>query len=207
MAKITYDEHPSVAYWRSMAANLEKNTGRNLDKWVALVRKQKLTDEKAIRAWLKKEHGVGMSTAGVIADGLNPDSVFYGVWDAQAIGEQNVAAMFKGKEHLLPIYEAALKLARSLGKDVKVSPCGTIVPIFRKHVIAQLKPATKTRVDLSLALGEQRTPARLVDTGGAAKGDRLTRRIALEKVADVDAEVQEWLRVAYAGDAWSSCHG
>jgi hypothetical protein len=35
---------------------------------------------------------------------------------------------------------------------VRVSPCQTFVPIFRNFAIAQIKPATRTRVDLGLAL-------------------------------------------------------
>ena len=45
-----------------------------------------------------------------------------------------------------------------------------------------------------------KTPARLLDTGGFAKKDRITRRIAIASVAEIDAEVERWLRKAYGMD-------
>lgn len=44
-------------------------------------------------------------------------------------------------------------------------------------------------------------PKRLVDTGGAAKKDRITHKIELTSAADVDAEVARWMKRAYALDA------
>ena len=72
-----------------------------------------------------------------------------------------------------------LALGRSLGSDVKVCPCKTIVPLYRKHVFAQIKPTTRTRIDLGLALKDTKVPKRLIDTGGLAKKDRITHRIEI----------------------------
>jgi hypothetical protein len=84
-----------------------------------------------------------------------------------------------------------------------VCPCQTIVPLYRTHVFAQVKPTTRTRVDLGFALARCTTPLspRLIDTGGAAKGDRITHRIPLQRVEDIDAEVDRWLWLAYELDA------
>src|SRR5262249_2771269 len=105
------------------------------------------------------------------------------------------------KAALLPLYDELLEIALDLGDDVKVCPCQTIVPIFREHVIAQLKPSTRTRLDLSFALKDEPTTGRLLDTGGRAKGDRLTHRVAITLREDIDDEVRGWLRQAYDLDA------
>jgi hypothetical protein len=64
-----------------------------------------------------------------------------------------VDAMFSGKKAgLRPIYEELLQLAFTLGRDVTVSPGKTIIPFYRHHVFAQVKPTTQTRVDLGLCL-------------------------------------------------------
>src|SRR5947208_11084109 len=106
--------------------------------------------------------------------------------------------MFAGKkESLRPIYDALLKLGLSMGKDVKACPCQTIVPLYRRHVFAQLKPTTRARLDLGLALGDTPATGRLIDTGGLAKKDRITHRIPVGTVAEIDAEVTRWLRTAY----------
>ncbi len=67
-----------------------------------------------------------------------------------------VAALFAGpKAALRPLYvKSWWHLALQLGKDVKISPTKTMVPLYRKHVFAQLQArAPASRLDLGLALG------------------------------------------------------
>lgn len=101
-----------------------------------------------------------------------------------------------------PIYDELLKLGKSLGRDVKACPCQTIVPLYRKHVFAQIKPATNTRIDLGLALAHYKgkLPKRLINTGGMAKKDRITHRIPISSSKEIDAEVKKWLVTAYQLD-------
>src|SRR5271165_5693068 len=85
-----------------------------------------------------------------------------------------VEAMFEGKRAgIRPIFEKILEIARRLGPDVKVCPCKTIVPLYRQHVFAEIKPASMSRIDLGFALGSLKTAGRLVETGGFVKGDRI----------------------------------
>jgi uncharacterized protein DUF5655 len=113
-----------------------------------------------------------------------------------------VEAMFAGpKAGLRPLYDALLGLGFKLGKDVKACPCKTIVPLYRRHVIAQFKPATNSRIDLGFALGGLKASGRLIDTGGHAKGDRITHRISITSAKDIDAEVRQWLKKSYELDA------
>jgi len=110
--------------------------------------------------------------------------------------------MFSGKRTALrPAYDRLLALALSLGKDVKACPGKTIVPLYREHVFAQIKPATNTRIDVGLALGNTKPAGRLIDTGGFAKKDRITHRIEISAVKDIDAEVIRWLKLAYEREA------
>jgi hypothetical protein len=197
----TYDVHPSLAMYQSSLAALKQKTGRTLEEWIKLVQKEGPPTEKERRAWLKAEHGLGMNYAGWIAeqsvgkgDDGNPE-----IYLRQA--EEFVENMYSGtKEPLRPIYDELLKLGRSLGRDVKACPCKTMVPLYRKHVFAQIKPATRTRIDLGLALKNTRVPKRLIDTGGLAKKDRITHRIEITSMKDIDAEVKKWLKFAYEID-------
>jgi hypothetical protein len=114
---------------------------------------------------------------------------------------QYVAEMYAGpKAALRPLYDALLQLGLSLGGDVKACPCKTIVPLYREHVFAQLKPTTRTRLDLGLALHDEPAVGRLIDTGGRAKKDRITHRIAISQLDEIDGEVKRWLRQAYEMD-------
>jgi len=113
-----------------------------------------------------------------------------------------VEKMFAGgKAPLKPIYDALLELGLSAGPDVKACPCRTIVPLYRNHVFAQIKPSTKSRIDFGLALGDTKAPKRLIDTGGYAKKDRITHPFEITKLSDIDSEVRKWLRTAYDRDA------
>src|SRR5947209_10508653 len=99
--------------------------------------------------------------------------------------------MFAGPKALLrPVYDELLKRGRALGGDVKFCPCKTIVPFYRNHVIAEVKPATRTRIDFGLALGDTPATGRLIDTGGFKKKNRITHRIPLSSLDDIDAEVE-----------------
>jgi hypothetical protein len=201
VASSIYDVHPSLGMYQSSLAALKQKTGRTLEQWIKLAQKSGPATEKDRRAWLKAEHGLGMNYAGWIAehsvgkgDDGNPETYL-----RQA--EEFIQNMFSGdKESLLPIYNELLSLGRSLGNDVKVCPGKTIVPLYRKHVFAQIKPTTRARIDLGLALKDTKVPKRLIDTGGLAKKDRITHRIEITSLKNIDGEVKKWLKIAYEMD-------
>ena len=51
----------------TMKANLEKNTGKSFDTWVAMARKKNFAKHGEIVAWLKTEHELGHGYANTIA--------------------------------------------------------------------------------------------------------------------------------------------
>ncbi len=188
-----------------MVANLPAKTGRSLAEWLAALAASGTRGPKEAAAWLKREHGLGTGTAVLIAEIAQPGGEVRIDPDAYlAAASGYVEAQFAGpKAGLLPVLEAVLECARGLGWDVRVCPGTTIVPLYRRHVFAQVKATTRARVDLGLALGgaDRKIPARLIDTGGAARKDRITHRIALAKPADLDREARKWLETAYRLDA------
>ena len=201
--KSLYGVHPGVLMVQRWVADLPEKTGKSLDQWVALVKKSGPPIEKERRDWLKAKHGLGTNAAGWIAEraegeGRETD-------DPEAYiqaAEQYVEDMFSGaKSGLRPVYDALLELGLKQGKDVKACPCQTIVPLYRNHVFAQIKPATRTRIDFGFALQDKKATGRLIDTGGYAKKDRITHRIPITSIADIDDEVKRWLKTAYDLDA------
>ncbi len=199
-----YDVHPSVAYVRAILDNLPEKTGRSLDEWVRLVSRSGPDGAKARAGWLKKKHGLGGTTAATIARAAGGEGVEGFETDAYlAAARRYVETMYSGpREPLRPLHEALVKLGRSLGRDVRICPCQTMVPLYRNHVFAHIRPATRTRIDLGLALeAVRRKPTRrLIDTGGAAKGDRITHRIPIASLDEIDDEVAGWMRAAYEAD-------
>jgi Domain of unknown function (DUF5655)/Domain of unknown function (DUF4287) len=197
-----YSVHPGVVMVQKWMKELPEKTGRSVEEWIALVQKSGPPTEKERREWLKKEYKLGTNTAWWIAEradgkGTEEDSPEAYLKTAEAW----VEAQYSGpRAALRPIYDELLKLGFSLGKDVKASPCKTMVPFYRNHVFAQIKPSTNTRIDLGFALDNLKTPKRLIDTGGFAKKDRITRRIEVKSKADIDDELKRWLKKAYEMD-------
>ena len=198
-----YSVHPGVAMVRDWIESLPAKTGRSLEEWIALVKAEGPPTEKERRDWLKKEHGFGTNGAWWIAERAEGK----GTEDGDPVAyleaaEKYVEAMFAGpKAGLKPIYDRLLAIGLALADDVKACPCQTIVPLYRHHVFAQIKPATRTRIDLGFALKDTPVSGRLIDTGGFAKKDRITHRIPIGRLDDIDDEVLHWLRAAYDLDA------
>ena len=200
--KSVYSVHPGVVMTQRWIAELKEKTGRSLDEWLKFIRKNGPKTEKERREWLKTEHGLGTTSALWLAERAEGKGEEAGDPDAYLkAAEQYVENMFSGsKEALRPLYNELLKLGLSVGKDAKACPCQTIVPLYRNHVFAQIKPTTRTRIDMGFALGDMKPTGRLIDTGGFAKKDRITHRIPITSIEDIDNEVKHWMRVAYDRD-------
>lgn len=197
-----YDLHPSVRMLQSVIAGMKVKTGRSLDEWVRHVKRHGPAGEEARAAWLKTAHKLGTNYATWIAQrSAGKKETTEEADEYLKHAEDYVDKMYAGpKQHLRPIYDEILAFAKTLGKDIGVSPCQTIVPIYRNHVIAQIKPTTSTRIDLGLALRDTKTPKRLLDTGGFAKKDRITHRIEIRSSKDFNGEARRWMRKAYEMD-------
>jgi uncharacterized protein DUF5655/uncharacterized protein DUF4287 len=195
-----YSVHPGVTMMQEWVRTLHEKTGRSLEQWVALLERQGPADEKARRDWLKEKHGLGTNAAWWLA----ARSVGKGYEDSDPAlyleaAEGWVEAMYAGgKAGLRPVYEALLARGLALGPDVRACPCKTIVPLYRRRVFAELKPSTRTRLDLGLVLGDEPAKGRLAKTDGR---NRISHRIAIGAIGDIDCEVERWLRTAYERDA------
>ena len=197
-----YSVHSGVAMVQKWIKELPEKSGRSLEEWIALTRKSGPPTEKERREWLKREHKLGSNSAAWIAERLEGKGTEEDSPDAYLkTAAEWVEAQYSGpRAALRPLYEELLKLGFSLGTDVKACPCKTMVPFYRNHVFAQIKPSTNTRIDLGFALGNMKTPRRLIDTGGYEKKDRITRRIEVRSRADIDDELKRWLKKAYEMD-------
>jgi hypothetical protein len=201
-----YSVHPGVMMLQKWIAELKGKTGRSLDEWLALVRTAGPANEKACRAWLKERHGLGTNSAWWIAErALGKEGKGIAEEDPETYlqaAEAYVEAMFAGpKTGLRPTYDALLALGLGIGPEARACPCKTIVPLYRHHVFAEIKPTTRTRIDLGLALKDTPATGRLIDTGGLEKKNRITHRIPITAPADIDDEVKRWLKIAYDLDA------
>jgi hypothetical protein len=203
-AESLYGVHPGVAMVQKWVSELKEKTGRSLEEWIAATKKDGPKGENERRDWLKAKHKLGTNSAWWIAEraeGKGGDEESPEAYLRAAV--RYVEEQYAGpKEKLRPMYDELLALGKSLGGDVKACPCKTIVPLYRNHVFAQIKPTTNTRIDLGFALANYKgnLPKRIIDTGGLAKKDRITHRIELKSADEIDSEVKKWLKTAYELD-------
>lgn len=197
-----YGVHPGVAMAAAMIEASPAKTGRSLAQWLQELEQRGPGADDARRSWLRSSHKLSVSHADLIVE----RAAGRGVEDTDpqaylAAAAQYVEAMYAGpKAGLRPLHDQLLREALVRHADLKACPCRTIVPIYRRHVIAQIKPTTRTRVDFGLALkgAQEVPPARLIATGGLEKGDRITHQFRISDLADIDAEVWQWFEIAYA---------
>jgi hypothetical protein len=197
-----YAVHPGVMMVQKWIAELPSKTGRSLDEWLKHIRQAGPPTESECRTWLQSAHQLATNMAWWLAEKALGDAADDTPAGYLALAPVYVEQMYVGpKLSLRPIHDELVRLAQTLGDDVRICPCKTIVPLFRRHVFAQIKPATSKRIDLGFALGEEPFTSRLADTGGRAKKDRITHKVALTSLADIDLQVKRWLKQAYEHDA------
>ena len=196
-----YSVHPGLGMVEKWKNELTQKTGRSLDGWVAFVKKAGPATERERREWLKNEHKLGTNSAWWIAERAEGKGMEESPEGYLKAAEGWVEAMFSGRRaELRPAYNQLLKVALAVSKDVKACPGKTAVALYRNHVFAQIKPSTNSRIDMGLALGNMKTPKRLIDTGGYEKKDRITRRIEVKSTTDINDDLKRWLKKAYELD-------
>lgn len=172
------------AQLETMIANLPGKTGKPLEAWIELIRAQSLEGHKDIMSFLKGEHGISHGFANLISAKARESSA----------PEDPVVAQYAGaKAGLRPIHDAIIDYARSLGADVEIAPKKASVSLRRTKQFALITPATRTRVDLGLALKGEPEGGRL-----ARYNAMCSHRIQLDSIAAFDAFAKDAMARAYA---------
>jgi len=169
--------------------NIEAATGKKISEWIRVARSADFSKHGEILKWLKENHGLGHSHANQIAKmALTADG---------SDGEDLVAAQYSGKRGALkPLYEALVKLAKSLGDDVEIAPKKNNVSIRRHKQFALLQPSTADRIDVGLILKGVKPAGRLEASGSF--NAMFTHRVRVTDRKDIDAEFKAWLKKAYS---------
>jgi uncharacterized protein DUF5990/uncharacterized protein DUF5655 len=111
-----------------------------------------------------------------------------------------IESQYADRPQLRPILDAALAVLPGLG-PVTVQPRRTLVTLFTpRRAFAAIRATTRNRVDLGLRLDGTGPGGRLLAAGNVGGGG-VTVRVALTSRDDVDDEVRELMRRAYAENA------
>ncbi len=175
-----------------MAAKLIATTGKSLEQWTALAAGSGKERHGELVAWLKSEHELTHGYANLVAHTrFKSDAA-----SQTADGKDLVGEMFAGdKAALRPIFDALMTAILKFGSDIEQTPKKGYLSLRRSTQFATLHPSTKTRFDVGLKLRGAPPEGRL-EAAGSWNG-MVTHRVRLESPADVDRELQGWLRRAY----------
>lgn len=174
----------------TMIANLEKNTGKSLAQWVAVVKSSGHEKHGEIVKFLKSEHGFTHGFANLVAHEAKGSAAVQLAETTDLVAEQ-----FKGKEDLRPIYDRLICEIKKFGSDVEIAPKKAYVSLRRSKQFAILQPSTKTRFDIGLNLKGVAPEGKLEAAG--SWNAMCSHRIKASSPEDIDTQVVNWVKMAY----------
>ncbi|MCL4283459.1 MAG: DUF4287 domain-containing protein [Flavobacteriales bacterium] len=174
---------------QTMIENLHKNTGKTLEQWINIVKRQKFAKHGGIIKFLKEQHEFTHGFANLVAHKANET-------DAGSAENQDdlISKQYTGKEHLKAFYDKLITEIQSFGNDIEIAPKNAYVSLRRKKQFATLNPATKTRFEIGINLKGQEPKGKLEPEKPSAM---CSHKINLTDIKDIDKEVIEWIKTAY----------
>lgn len=176
-------------WFASVRANLQRETGRTLEEWVEIVRREcKETKPRARTDWLKANYGVGVNRAATIFSVVFPSEMG---WD-DAEGLRAALWTDPASRAILESVEAAVADFPGLVTGQRKG----FTAWSNKAQFAALKPVKGGQAMLGLALTPGASP-RLAEPKNESWSERLKAKLALASPAEVDDEVRALLRTAW----------
>jgi hypothetical protein len=176
-------------WFASVKANLARETGKTLDEWVEIVRRDcPETKPRARTDWLKATYGIGQNRAAAIFGVAFPSEM--GWDDAEGLR----AALWSDPAQLaiLEAVEAAVADFPGLVTGQRKA----FTAWSNKAQFAALKPAKKGGAVLGLAVTPDAS-SRLAEPKNEGWSDRLKAKLPLASPAEVDGEVRALLKAAW----------
>ena len=174
---------------QTMIENLHKNTGKTLEKWIEIVKKQDFAKHGEIVKFLKEQHEFTHGFANLVAHKTK---------ETDAGSAENtddlITKQYIGKEHFKPIYDKLISEIQTFGNDIEIAPKNAYVSLRRKKQFATLYPATKNRFEIGINLKGQEPKGKLKPEKPNAM---CSHKINLTDINDIDKEVIEWIKTEY----------
>ena len=174
----------------TQVANIEKNTGKKLKEWMAIVNKSGFEKHGELVKFLKEKHGFTHGNANTI--------VHYAKQSRAGVPENDtdwIAEQYKGKENLKPWFDKIMAEINKFGKDIEIAPKKAYVSLRRKKQFAIIQPSTKDRLDVGLNI-KGVPPSGNVEEG--AKWNAMcTHRIRVEEEKKINKDLISWVKKAY----------
>ena len=181
--------------WREMnqwiADLLMKRTGASVEAWNARIQAGKFADEVALRSWLAEQCVTGYPQGLLIMERFGYPDFFL------ASADQLIDNQYADRLELRPILDAILTRVATLGEVTIQTRKNYVSLVTPRRTFAAVQPSTKRRVDLGLRLENEPLGGRIESAKSMGSG-QVKVRISLTSIEQVDDEVEQWLRRAYA---------
>ena len=175
------------AWFASVRANLEANTGRSMAQWVEIARTAPDGTFRQKLQWFKAEHGLLQNSASLVLSELEGANA----WEDPAAAR---AALWADPAQAAIL--GAMEAAVAELEGVVTGQRKGFTAWSRKSQFAALKPVKARGARLGLALGPDADP-RLVAAGKESWSERLKAALPLGSADEVDAGVRARLRAAW----------
>ena len=173
---------------QSQLRNIEKAYGRTIDELMAIVDESGLVKHTDVVAMLKERYGMAHGAAhrvSLVARNRTAAQPSAGSGDGIAPALEEV-------------HSQLLDRATALGDDVEQAPKKGYVSLRRRKQFAMLQPGAKW-INLGLVLPKQPAKGRLEAAG--TWNALFTHRVRVATTAEIDKELESWLRAAYVAAA------
>jgi len=173
-------------WFATVQANLERNTGKTMDEWLAIARTCPETGQRAQLKWLKDNHGLLQNHAMQVLNTLSGD-------DARRDPGQQLDALWSdpGSKAIFEAVDAAAQAQGEVIQTVRKS----FAAWSRKVQFAAARPVKGGKLMLGLGLTPDASP-RLEAPKNESWSERLKARVLLTSAAEVDAEIAMLLKAA-----------
>jgi predicted transport protein len=175
---------------QTMIENLHKNTGKTLEEWIGIVKKENLAKHSEMVNFLKLQHSLTHGFANLIA--LKAKGSDAGSAENQ---DDLIRKQYEGKEHFMSLYQSLIAEIQKFGGDVEIAPKNAYVSLRRKKQFAILQPVTKTRFEVGINLKGQEPKGKLEAINST--NAMCSHKINLTDLKDIDKEVIDWIKTAY----------
>lgn len=181
--------------------NIQARTGKTIAELHAAVEASGLAKHGERRSWLMTHFQLGYGDANAVAlfmgkplPDLGGGAAPAAAPDAAALDADPLAAIYTGvKAGLRPLHEALLAQIRAFGA-FEEAPKKSYVSLRRKKQFAMVGPATKESVEIGLNAKDLPAHPRLKLQPPGSMCHATTR---ITSAAEIDAQLQAWLRSAY----------
>ncbi len=168
--------------------NIERQYGKPLGEWIALIKESGLTKHTEIVAMLKSQYDMSHGSAHRVALKAREADAASLVEAAEASGRDPVAELYSGKKAgLKPLHDALMAVTTAFGDYIELAPKNGYVSLRRKKQFAMIQPTTATRIDLGLILKDAPATERL--ESAASFNALFTHRVRVNAINDMDAQL------------------